>query len=93
MFAGEFNLRYHVIQNDDGSANRIIFWDLPRELFDVVPVKEHQRVSEPGTEQSFYKIMNKSGVEWWFKTREDQNGNIEGILPPIEMPSLPSGGE
>jgi hypothetical protein len=32
--------------------------------------------------------MNKGGVEWWFTTREDHDGNIEGVLPPDELPEL-----
>ena len=93
MFAGEFKVRYHVLQGDDGKAMRIVFRDLPRELFDAIPAKTHHRISEPGVCEFFTKTMNKSNVEWWFWTYEDQNGNIEGILPPDELPALQSGGE
>ena len=95
MFAGEFKLRYQVLQNDDGSADRIVFKDLPRELFDAIPVRARTYYSEPGSGPTFYdKTMHKSGVEWWFQTYEDQNGNIEGVLPPVdEFPALGTGGD
>jgi hypothetical protein len=92
MFAGEFKLRYQVLQNDDGSARRIIFRDIPREMFDVIPVQQRTNLSEPGSGPTFYtKTMQKLGVEWWFWTEEDEHGNIEGVLPPVEFPALGAG--
>jgi hypothetical protein len=90
MIVGEFKVRYQVLQNDDSTANRIWFNDLPRELFDMIPVQERTHLSEPGSGPTFYaKTMHKLGVEWWFWTKEDEHGNIEGVLPPDELPALP----
>lgn len=84
MRLGEFKLRYQVLQEDDGRASRIIFRDLPRDLFDLIPLKSRTHDFDGQGPEFSIKSMNKLGCEWWFITNEDKNGNPWGVLPPEE---------
>lgn len=90
MRLGEFKLRYQVLQDDDGRAMRIVFRDLPRDLFDLIPLKSQTVDFNGQGPTSYHKSMNKLNCEWWFITDEDKDGNPDGVLPPEELPSLPA---